>query len=100
VSRDGPYRYIIAYDVSDDRRRTLIARRLSSYGQRIQFSVFLVDVRPARIVRLRGMLEQILIPAEDSVLICELGPRERAVTLRMEFLGRQPNLLGSDPVVL
>lgn len=100
MSREGTYRFLIAYDIADDRRRTLVASRLRAYGERIQFSVFIVDVRPARIVRLRTVLERILVASEDSIVICELGPVARAVELRMEFLGLQPELLGRDAVIV
>ena len=53
MSREGTYRFLIAYDIGDDRRRALVASRLKAYGERIQFSVFIVDVKPARVVRLR-----------------------------------------------
>lgn len=95
MSREGAYRYLIAYDIADDRRRAKLASRLKAYGERIQFSVFIVDVKPARIVRLRALLLKILEPTEDSVAICELGPLSRAIALRMEFLGVRPDLMSS-----
>ena len=100
MSREGTYRFLVAYDIADDRRRALVASRLKAYGERIQFSVFIVDVKPARIVRLRAILGKILVLSEDSVLICELGPVERAVELRMDFLGRKPELLGRDAIIV
>jgi CRISPR-associated protein Cas2 len=99
MSREGTYRFLIAYDIADDRRRALVASRLKAYGERIQFSVFIVDVRPPRIVCLRTVLERILVASEDSIVICELGPIARAVEQRMEFLGLQPELLGRDAVI-
>ena len=78
----------------------MVASRLKAYGERIQFSVFIVDVRPARIIRLRAILEKILVASEDSVVICELGPMARAVELRMEFLGLKPELLGRDAIIV
>lgn len=100
MSREGPYRYLIAYDIGDDRRRARIAQRLQAYGTRIQFSVFIVDVKPARIVRLRRSLAQLLVAQADSLLICELGPLPQAVGRRMEFLGVQPDLLGRDSIII
>jgi len=99
MSREGTYRFLIAYDIADDRRRALVASRLKAYGERIQFSVFIVDVKPARIVRLRTILEKVLVASEDSVVICELGPVARAVELRIDFLGLKPELLGQDAII-
>ncbi len=36
--------YIIAYDLTDDRRRERLARTLLDYGERIQHSVFAVHL--------------------------------------------------------
>lgn len=37
---DRPLRYVICYDVADDRRRGRIAQILQGFGQRVQYSVF------------------------------------------------------------
>ncbi len=34
--------YVAAYDVANDRRRERVARVLNRFGERVQFSVFLV----------------------------------------------------------
>ena len=35
--------YVIAYDISDDRRRSQVAAVLQAYGDRIQRSVFVCN---------------------------------------------------------
>jgi len=87
MSRDAARRYLVAYDVPDDRRRVRIAKKIGSYGDRVQFSVFIVDVRPARLVRLRSELERLMHMDEDSVLICEIGPVLGVDRGRFEILG-------------
>jgi len=39
VSLDDVRRYLIVYDTSDDVRRTKVAKKLESYGDRVQYSV-------------------------------------------------------------
>jgi CRISPR-associated protein Cas2 len=56
VSADNVHRFLIAYDIVSDHRRNRIAHTLESYGDRIQYSVFIVDAKPAKIVRLRAAL--------------------------------------------
>lgn len=97
---EEPRRYLIAYDVPDDARRERLARTLSTYGDRVQYSVFVVDVRPARLVRLRAKLERLIGPDEDSVLLCDLGPLHRVGDGRFEFLGRQREITPHGPLVL
>lgn len=93
-------RYLVAYDISQDRRRDRVAKTLEGYGDRVQYSVFAVDVRPARLVRLRQELERLIDGASDSVLLCDLGPVHLADARRFEFLGRAAYVTGRGPLVL
>ena len=99
MSAETARRYLIAYDVIQDARRERIAHTLEEYGDRVQYSVFVVDVRPAKLVRLRGRIE-LLMEQEDSVLIADLGLVASIDARRFEFLGRRRELLGQGPVVL
>jgi CRISPR-associated endonuclease Cas2 len=38
MSREDTRRYLIAYDVADDGRRVKVAKKLESYGDRVQYS--------------------------------------------------------------
>ena len=49
--------YLIAYDVKDDRRRSHVAKLLQSYGERMQYSVFLLRIRPAKLIAVQTVLE-------------------------------------------
>lgn len=84
-------RLLIAYDVADDTRRDRVAVTLQGYGERIQYSVFIVDGRPADFVRLRLALSGLIDGDADRVLLCELGPCQ-AARHRMSYLGRPPRL--------
>ena len=50
--------YLVAYDVSDDYRRSHIAKILQHYGERLQYSVFLLRVRPSMMLDVRMQVEQ------------------------------------------
>lgn len=84
---DYPRRHLIAYDVADDRRRTKIANYLSAHGDRVQYSVFIVDCRPARLIRIRAQLTNLINPREDSILLCDLGSPGKASNDTMQYLG-------------
>ncbi|MCT2587561.1 CRISPR-associated endonuclease Cas2 [Actinophytocola sp. S1-96] len=73
---DTVHRYILAYDVTSDTRRTRVAKTLESYGTRLPYSVFLIDAKPAKIVRLKLTVTTQLDQTTDSLLICDLGPLE------------------------
>ncbi len=93
-------RYLVAYDSPSDPRRERIAHTLESFGDRVQYSVFVVDVRPAKLVRLRTALEALMDRDTDSILIADLGPLASVDSRRFEFLGRRREPLGQGPIVL
>ncbi len=92
-------RVLVAYDVSNDARRDRVAVALQELGERVQYSVFIVDGRPASFVRLRCTLESIIDHATDRILLCDLGPRDRT-DRRLTFIGRQPRLSGDSPALI
>lgn len=52
--------FVIAYDISDDRRRERVARVLLQYGERIQKSVFMAYLDPELQSELKRALGAIL----------------------------------------
>src|SRR5660397_27260 len=100
MTTDDAHRYLIAYDMPDDRRRTRLANRLLSYGDRLQFSVFIADCKPARLVRLKLAVGQIIVPSDDSVLICDLGPVRSIDSSRFSFVGRSRPITPLDVIVV
>jgi len=97
---DITHRYIVAYDVADDRRRSRIAKTLGSYGDRVQYSVFIVDVKPAKFLRLQAALARLVHVASDSVLFCDLGPVSHGGLTRITYLGLPRTITGRGPLIL
>lgn len=65
---------LVAYDIANTegagrRRLQAVAAVCSSFGTRVQYSVFECRVSPERFTRLVGELLDAIDPAEDSVLI-------------------------------
>jgi CRISPR-associated protein Cas2 len=84
--------FVVAYDISDDARRTRLAKELETWGRRAQYSVFECDLDQARadvmIVRLRELTEP-----EDQLRVyrlCEACVRE-SVSVRGPELDRDPD---------
>lgn len=81
---------LITYDVetvsSDGKRRLRqVAKVFLDYGQRVQNSVFELNIYPADLVLIKNKLEKIIDPKKDSIRIYNLGKNwER----RVETLGR------------
>lgn len=71
---------VIAYDVTDDRTRAWLAKRLQGYMDRVQKSVFEGPVDDARLEDLRAEIRQTIDAEVDSVRIYGLCPRCQGAT--------------------
>ena len=87
MTSDTVHRLLIAYDIVDDRRRARVSKVLLSYGDRIQYSVFLADARPVKLARLRRAVVAKLDTLEDSVLFVDLGPLSTVSAKRFTVIG-------------
>jgi CRISPR-associated protein Cas2 len=57
---------LVSYDISSNRLRGKIAKKLEDYGVRIQYSVFECDLSPKRYERLYGELAEMTIGIKDG----------------------------------
>ena len=74
-------RYLITYDVSDDKRRTGVFKTLMARGDHVQFSVFLCELSDREKAELRDQLRGHVHPRTDQVLVIDLGTAERALEI-------------------
>lgn len=100
MTRSDTHRYLVAYDIPDDRRRLKIATALQTYGDRVQYSVFVVDAADVRIRRLRRQLESLIDAREDSVLVCDVGLTRGVDDDRFTTLGRRRPVTDSSSFVV
>src|SRR5713101_2743780 len=59
--------YVIAYDISENRRRTKVHKILSGFGKWTQYSLFECFLTRKQLVLLRSKLSEHLVAREDSV---------------------------------
>ena len=91
-------RYLVAYDIRDDRRLRSIATCMEGYGVRIQYSVFVCDLSDRERVLMRGDVEGLMKLSEDSVMVVDLGAA--GDSSRFLFLGHHEKLPSSDAVIV
>ena len=80
--------YLVAYDVSDDYRRSHVAKILQHYGERLQYSVFLLQVRPSMMLNVRMKIEKEIDYGTDSVVFCSWGTIAQTEE-GLDFLGHR-----------
>ncbi len=91
-------RYLVAYDIRDDRRLRNIATCMEGYGTRIQYSVFVCDLSDQEAIIMRGDVESRMKVSEDSVMVIDLGLAGDST--RFLFLGHHENLPTSSAVIV
>lgn len=64
--------YVIVYDVSDDKRRSKVARALEAIGERAQKSVFEAYLTPRELDKLLGRMKKLINDKEDGVRVYQL----------------------------
>ncbi|MFQ5792473.1 MAG: CRISPR-associated endonuclease Cas2, partial [Acidobacteriota bacterium] len=76
--------YLVTYDIPDDRRRTKVAKILEDFGDRVQYSVFEMELYgPEQCEQMCDRLTQAIDPQADGVrvyFLCQ-GCREKIAIL-------------------
>lgn len=73
---------IVAYDISNNRRRTKLHDLLMDYGTPVQYSVFEFEITPKQYQRMKKAIKKLIKPRLDRVRIyylCEDCRKKRAI---------------------
>lgn len=92
---------LVSYDVSTrdaagERRLRRVAKACRDYGQRVQYSVFEVEVDPAQWTLFRQKLTDLIDPGQDSLRFYHLGKNWQS---RVEHVGAKAALDLNGPLV-
>jgi CRISPR-associated protein Cas2 len=92
---------LVSYDVSTiteggGRRLRRVARACQDFGQRVQYSVFEIDVDPAQWATLKQRLLDLINPDHDSLRFYYLGKRWQS---RVEHVGAKAVVDLNGPLV-
>ena len=69
-------RFLVCYDVSDPKRLVRTYKKMNGCGEPAQYSVFICDLSPKERVLLEEALTEMLNLKEDRALIVDMGPSE------------------------
>lgn len=96
-------RYLVAYDIRDDRRLREVHAIAKKFGYALQYSVFICDIDQGEKYAMRIELGQAINQAVDSVIFVNLGDPSSRGSECFEFMGAGGNvtdLPGGGPVIL
>lgn len=93
---------LVTYDVNTleeggKKRLRRVAKACEDYGQRVQFSVFEIEVDPAQWTKLKARLEGVINPDHDSLRYYYLGANW---TRRVEHVGAKPTTDLNGPLII
>ena len=85
-------RFLVCYDVSDSKRLARTYRKMNGFGDPAQYSVFICDLSPKERVLLEEALAEVLNLKEDRALIVDLGPSKGRGSKSLTTLGKARDL--------
>ena len=85
-------RYLVGYDICEPKRLRTVHKIMCSYGDPVQYSVFVCDLDGVERNDLQHELSTIIHHDEDSVLIVDLGPARSRGEECFTFMGVRPYL--------
>lgn len=93
---------LVTYDVNTleeggKKRLRRVAKACEDYGQRVQFSVFEIEVDPAQWTKLKARLEGVINPDHDSLRYYYVGANW---TRRIEHVGAKPATDLNGPLII
>ena len=96
----GRKRFLVAYDIRDDKRLRQVHKTMKAYGWAMQYSVFICDLDFIELVELRTDLGAIINHSMDSIAIIDLGHPEDGGSKCFSFMGQSNPLPTSGPVII
>jgi CRISPR-associated protein Cas2 len=92
-------RYLLAYDIRQSKRLRRVHQVAMTYGQPLQYSVFVCDLTKVELIDLRSDLLKEMKTDEDSVGIFDLGlPTGRGLEC-VEFIGTRRPLPSGEAAI-
>lgn len=92
-------RHLLAYDIREPKRLRRVHQVAKTYGDPLQYSLFVCDLSKSELLLLRRDLGIEMDPTVDSVAIFDLGPPMTRGIECVAFLGAQRPLPELGPAI-
>lgn len=96
----GNKHYVVAYDVTDNRRRRRLAKWLLNFAYRVQGSVFEMSADERTLKTVLAGVRDSLDEEEDSVLIYELGADDWEKSIAIGIRKGERNIYDGEFAIL
>lgn len=85
-------KYLVSYDISDEKRLNRVFNKMKGYGEPIQYSVFICNLSLKEKVMMISALKEIINNREDSIIIIEIGSSDKNTNDLIELIGKIPDI--------
>ena len=93
-------RYLVAYDIREDKRLRRVHKTMKGYGWSMQYSVFICDLDAMELLAMKTDLGEIIHHALDSIAIVDLGAPDERGSDCFRFMGVANRLPASGAVII
>jgi len=87
---------IVAYDISNNRRRARLHKALKHFGVAVQYSVFECHLSESQLWRMKALIEHVIDPQADQVryyFLCEACARRNEATYASKRTSDRPVII-------
>jgi CRISPR-associated protein Cas2 len=88
---------VVAYDISDNRRRTRLFKLMKGYGVHTQFSVFECDLTDIQYARMLVGISELVLPDEDNIKVYQVC---KSCLRSMHLFGKAKSLSKPDCIII
>lgn len=93
-------RFLVTYDIANDKRLRKVFKKMKSFGLHLQFSVFECELSTRELALMHAAIDRLLNHSLDQVLIADLGPTDGRGGECIRALGRPYRPIERKPVVV
>lgn len=98
--RSQRIRYLISYDIRNEKRLRRVHKIVRDFGSPLQYSVYVGDLDHIELLLLKEALHDVIHHNEDSVVIINLGPPDGRGETCFDFLGPPVALPVGGPTIV
>jgi CRISPR-associated protein Cas2 len=89
--------YLVGYDISDPKRLARVAKVVTGFGSRVQYSFFHCLMSDRQKKRLKDLLNKVIHDGEDQIILLPVTERQLK---EIEFLGFKINLEAEGVIIV
>jgi CRISPR-associated protein Cas2 len=93
-------KYLVAYDIREEKRLSRVFNKMKGYGEPIQYSVFICDLSLKEKVLMISALKEIINNREDSVIIIKIGSSDKIINDLIELIGKPPEIPERKSIII